>query len=104
DIGELIMRPGVRFGLDAGGLDRHPFFCGQSGSGKAYALGTILEQLLLETSLRLIVLDPNSDFVRLGEIRESVGEDVAARYRDGDDRVVVRPVGRGGERRQRGGR
>ena len=70
DIGELILRPGVRFGLDAGGFDRHTFFCGQSGSGKTYALGTILEQLLLETSLRLVILDPNSDFVRLGEIRE----------------------------------
>jgi DNA helicase HerA-like ATPase len=98
DIGELILRPGVRFGLDAGGFDRHTFFCGQSGSGKTYALGTILEQLLMETSLRLIVLDPNSDFVRLGEIRESVREDVAARYRDAADGVVVRTVGSGPDR------
>jgi DNA helicase HerA-like ATPase len=88
----------VRFGLDAGGFDRHTFFCGQSGSGKTYALGTILEQLLLETSLRLIVLDPNSDFVRLGEIRKSVGEDMAARYRDAADGVVVRTVGSGPDR------
>ena len=84
--------------LDAGGFDRHTFFCGQSGSGKTYALGTILEQLLLETSLRLVVLDPNSDFVRLGEIREGVGEDVAARYRDAADGVVVRTVGSGPDR------
>ena len=60
DVGELSLRPGVRFGLDAGGFDRHVLFCGQSGSGKTYALGTILEQLLLQTSLRLVILDPNS--------------------------------------------
>lgn len=98
DVGELALRPGVRFGLDAGGFDRHTFFCGQSGSGKTYALGTILEQLLLQTSLRLIVLDPNSDFVRLGEPREGIEEDVASRYRQAADGVVVRTVGRGPER------
>ena len=52
DVGELRLEPGVRFALDAGGFDRHTFFCGQSGSGKTYALGTVLEQLLLETTLR----------------------------------------------------
>ena len=60
----------MRVSLDASGFDRHTFFCGQSGSGKTYALGTVLERLILETSLRIVVLDPNSDFVRLGEVRE----------------------------------
>ena len=36
--------------------------------------GTILERLLLETTLRIVVLDPNSDFVRLAELREGVDE------------------------------
>ena len=98
DVGELILRQGVRFGLDAGGFDRHTFFCGQSGSGKTYALGTILEQLLLQTSLRLVILDPNSDFVRLAEPREGIDEDVASRYRQAAEGVVVRTVGRGPER------
>ena len=40
-------RRGVPFALDAGGFDRHTFFCGQSGSGKTYSLGVVLEQLLL---------------------------------------------------------
>ena len=43
--------------------------CGQSGSGKTYSLGVLLERLLMETSLRVVVLDPNSDYVRLGEPR-----------------------------------
>ena len=45
DVGALALEPSVRFGLDAGGFDRHTFFCGQSGSGKTYALGTVLERL-----------------------------------------------------------
>ncbi|WP_416839626.1 ATP-binding protein [Haloferax sp. DFSO52] len=55
--------------LDAGGFNRHTFLCGQSGSGKTFSLGIVLEQLLLETDLRIIVIDPNSDFVSLDTIR-----------------------------------
>jgi DNA helicase HerA-like ATPase len=56
--------------LQAAGFGRHTFICGQSGSGKTYTLGVILERLLLQTDLRIAVLDPNSDYVRLGELRE----------------------------------
>jgi DNA helicase HerA-like ATPase len=90
DVGELAVREGVRFLLDAGGFDRHTFLCGQSGSGKSYALGTVLERLLLETSLRIVVLDPNSDFVRLGTLRDGVDENLATRYRSAAEGVVVR--------------
>ncbi|KAB1196351.1 MULTISPECIES: ATP-binding protein [Haloferax] len=55
--------------LDAGGFNRHSFLCGQSGSGKTFSLGIVLEQLLLETDLRIIVIDPNSDFVSLDQLR-----------------------------------
>lgn len=48
-------------------MNRHTFWCGQSGSGKTYALGVLLEQLMLQTTLPLVVLDPNSDFVGLGD-------------------------------------
>lgn len=58
-----------------GGFNRHTFVCGQSGSGKTYALGVLLERLLAHTGLDLIVLDPNADFVRLGDVLpEAVGE------------------------------
>jgi DNA helicase HerA-like ATPase len=89
DVGELRLEPPVRFPLDAGGFDRHTFFCGQSGSGKTYALGAVLEQLLLQTTLRLVVLDPNSDFVRLGELRAGVADDVAPRYEKAAAGLVV---------------
>jgi hypothetical protein len=55
--------------LRANGFDRHTFLCGQSGSGKTYALGKIIEQLLLETDLRIVILDSNSDFVNLDKPR-----------------------------------
>ena len=85
DVGELALAPGVPFRLDAGGFGRHTFLCGQSGSGKTYSLGVLLERLLMETNLRVVVLDPNSDYVRLGEPRV---DDV--RYRDAAASVQVR--------------
>lgn len=57
---------GAEAHLRPSGINRHTFLCGQSGSGKSYALGVLLEQILLDTELPLIVLDPNADFVHLG--------------------------------------
>lgn len=51
--------------FDARGFNRHTFLCGQSGSGKTYSLGVVLEQLLVHTDLRVAVLDPNADYVKL---------------------------------------
>ena len=87
--GELTRAAGLIHALDAGGFDRHTFLCGQSGSGKTYALGVLLEQLLLETSLRIVVLDPNSDYVRLREVRDDVAPELAARYRAAAEGVAV---------------
>lgn len=53
--------------LRARGFARHTFLCGQSGSGKTYTLGVVLEQLLAFTSLPMVIIDPNSDHVHLGE-------------------------------------
>lgn len=54
--------------LAAKGFNRHTFLCGQSGSGKTYALGVILERLLLGTTIEMVVLDPNSDYVGLADV------------------------------------
>jgi hypothetical protein len=90
DIGHLTLAAGVPYALDAGGFGRHSFLCGQSGSGKTYALGLILERLLLETDLRVVVLDPNSDYTRMADIREGTESDLAERYRAAASGVVVR--------------
>ncbi len=98
-IGGMTAAPGVELALDSGAFRRHTFLCGQSGSGKTYALGTILERLLLETRLRIVVLDPNSDFVRLAETREGVDEAIASRFASVASDVVVRRAGDSGDDR-----
>jgi len=94
-VGELLLAPGVPFSLDAGGFGRHTFLCGQSGSGKTYSLGVLLEQLFLETDLHIVVLDPNSDFVRLGELRPDADDTRAVRYSEATRSLAVRRAGDG---------
>jgi hypothetical protein len=89
-VGEVLLAPGVPLELDAGGFDRHTFLCGQSGSGKTYGLGVLLERLLQETELRIVILDPNSDFVRLGETREGADPELAERHAQVAGGVVPR--------------
>ena len=100
-LGELALAAGVPWLADAGGFDRHTFLCGQSGSGKTYSLGVILERLLIETDLRLVILDPNSDFVRLGKVRAGADPALAERYQEPARGVAVYSVGAPGERRLR---
>lgn len=69
-LGHLLTAGGVEVSLAAKGFGRHTFICGQSGSGKTYTLGKILEQLLLTTDLPIVILDPNSDYVALSEPRD----------------------------------
>ena len=100
-LGELALAPGVPGLADAGGFNRHTFLCGQSGSGKTYSLGVILEQLLIETDLRVVVLDPNSDFVRLGQVRAGADPALARRYQEAARGVAVYSADAPGGRRLR---
>ena len=68
-LGAIQRMPDVPAMLRASGFGRHTFLCGQSGSGKTYTLGLVLEQLLLETDIRIGVIDPNSDYVNLATLR-----------------------------------
>jgi hypothetical protein len=74
-VGELRDTAGADARLVPTRFNRHTFWVGQSGSGKTYALGVLLEQLLISTALPLLVFDPNADFVRLGELRASTGSE-----------------------------
>ena len=99
--GALALVPEVPMALDAGGFDRHTFLCGQSGSGKSYSLGLMLEQLLLETDLKIVILDPNGDCVRLPETRDDADQDAAARWAALADGIAVRSAGSEGNARLR---
>jgi DNA helicase HerA-like ATPase len=74
EIGTALGDPDVRVRLLPHRFNRHTFWCGQSGSGKTYALGVVLEQLLLNTALPMVIFDPNGDFVRLREAAEEPSE------------------------------
>ena len=100
-LGEAAMAPGVLAELNAAGFGRHSFLCGQSGSGKSYAMGVILEQLLLETDIPIVVLDPNSDATRLQELSDGADPALAERWRDIAPRIRVRGLGREGDERLR---
>ena len=97
EFGHIQQTPEVPAVLSAPGFGRHTFLCGQSGSGKTYTLGGILEQLLLETDIRIAAIDPNSDFVNLASLRpqHSTGlteleyATIADRYRAVADRIHV---------------
>jgi uncharacterized protein len=69
EVGGAMYADGAPVFLHAEGFARHTFLCGQSGSGKTYSLGVIIERLLVDTDLRMLIIDPNSDYVRLGELR-----------------------------------
>jgi uncharacterized protein len=82
ELGTVRQSPTVAAHLVSKGFSRHTFMCGQSGSGKTYTTGGLFERLLAETTLPIIVLDPNSDHVHLGSIRDPDDtSEAAARFR-----------------------
>ena len=89
ELGTLRDASDVPARLEAKGFNRHTFLCGQSGSGKTYSLGRLLEELVLSTRLPLLVLDPNGDHVHLGRTRPGVERAVAAAYTEAAGEVTV---------------
>lgn len=94
-IGVAIDDPESSVQLEAKRFNRHTFWCGQSGSGKTYALGVVLEQLLLHTELPMVVLDPNGDFTKMRETRPSASPEDADRIANTDIRVFRSGSGEG---------
>jgi hypothetical protein len=97
-IGSLAAASEVPASIDARGFGRHTFLCGQSGSGKTYSLGVVLDRLLAATSLRIVILDPNSDFTALGRVRDGAPAEAAERHREVATGIRVRSAGSGPDR------
>lgn len=57
--------------LKAKGLKAHTAIIAQSGSGKSFALGRLLEEIASRTNARIVILDPNSDFSRFREVNKN---------------------------------
>ncbi|MET0999628.1 MAG: ATP-binding protein [Marmoricola sp.] len=81
--------------LSSSAFNRHTFLCGQSGSGKSYAMGVLLEQLLIDTDLPMMILDPNGDFVGLGTTLATAEEQERGRLEAAEVRVFRRAAGEG---------
>jgi len=62
EIGTLINRERVPVMLNPNGLRRHLAVIAQTGAGKSYTVGVILEKLL-QLGGTIVVFDPNSDYV-----------------------------------------
>jgi uncharacterized protein len=53
----------------------HGAILAQSGSGKSFLLGRLVEELLLTTKARVVIIDPNSDFLYLDKAAEDIWTD-----------------------------
>ncbi|MGX1807220.1 ATP-binding protein [Nocardia sp. NPDC055321] len=97
EVGVNLTQPGGPARLLPQRFNRHTFWCGQSGSGKTYALGVVLEQLIAHTALPVVIFDPNSDFVHLGDVDPAATGPTANALRERDIRVL-RPNAEPGSR------
>src|SRR5262249_30330386 len=60
----------VPVNLRAEGLAAHTAVIAQSGSGKSFMLGRLLEEIASKTMARVLILDPNSDFGQFGAVAD----------------------------------
>jgi len=91
DIGSLVTRDEVHVLIDPNGFRRHVAVIAQTGAGKSYLVGLILEKLL-PLGATILVFDPNSDYVMIRKDRKGGSTEFA------EDVVVYRPPGVGGRR------
>lgn len=90
-IGSFLASQHIPARLLAQRFNRHTFWCGQSGSGKTYALGVVLEQLLIHTALPMVIFDPNADFVHIRQAHPAGETTDAQRALAERDIRVLRP-------------
>lgn len=97
EIGSLITRSSVPVNLDPNGLRRHLAIIAQTGAGKSYLSGLVIEQLL-QLGGTVLIFDPNSDYVRMRyEHREDESEaPVETDFADSIE--IYRPPGVAGRR------
>ncbi|MGB9023482.1 MAG: DUF87 domain-containing protein, partial [Candidatus Bathyarchaeia archaeon] len=57
--------------VPASSMGTHTVIVAQSGSGKSFFLGRLIEELILRTSARCLILDSNADFQKIREVEGS---------------------------------
>ena len=58
--------------LEASALAKHCAVLAQSGSGKSFMMGRLIEEQLIKTKASVVIFDPNSDYARLNELNANV--------------------------------
>lgn len=97
EIGSLITRTSVPVNLDPNGLRRHLAIIAQTGAGKSYLSGLVIEQLL-QLGGTVLIFDPNSDYVRM-RYQHRDDESEAPTETDFADNIdIYRPPGVAGRR------
>jgi Helicase HerA, central domain len=65
-------------------MDSHTVIVAQSGSGKSFFLGRLVEELLMRTKCRCLIFDPDGDFSRMDQINEGVWQERSYDLRSGN--------------------
>lgn len=77
-IGTRTNDPGVAVTIDPEGLLHHTLIVGQSGSGKSFFVSRLVEEIVLNTAARVVIVDPNGDFRAISKVA-----DVSCHFSDG---------------------
>jgi DNA helicase HerA-like ATPase len=56
--------------ISSDSIANHTAIIAQSGSGKSFFLGRLIEEILLRTKARCVILDPNADFRKIHETED----------------------------------
>lgn len=74
-LGRLLDRPDIDMKCRALDLGHHTAVLAQSGAGKSFFLGRLVEEILLRTKARVFVIDPNGDFRNVHEVGKKAWDD-----------------------------
>lgn len=56
--------------IPAAAIANHTAIIAQSGSGKSFFLGRLIEEIILRTRARCVIFDPNADYRRIYEVED----------------------------------
>ncbi|MFW9888378.1 MAG: ATP-binding protein [Candidatus Thorarchaeota archaeon] len=68
-VGTLMTRPEVKVALTVSGFRRHLAIIAQTGAGKSYCTGVLIEELL-KMGATILILDPHADYVMLSKDKD----------------------------------
>jgi Helicase HerA, central domain/ATPase family associated with various cellular activities (AAA) len=71
-VGTKTNDPGQLIKIDLNGLCHHTLIVGQSGGGKSFLVARLVEEILLRSRARVLIIDPNGDFRQMSKPSKKV--------------------------------